>query len=359
MQDLKSLISGVFLKKPTHIEMGVLCGVNRNTISLIRRECPQAHHAQIFERIFNALNANLREDYSGKPCPFDIEKHCEEFQDVSGRSPQTPPASTSVTLNPEQQIADLLWELDCVAQKACFDERWVGCDRAAIISIRAKGIDTQKWLVKRFARKVPRFSTARPFPIEVRSHDMRWNFEAFWEELARPLEIAAEPEDVIQRLCDCYQTQSVVIALYGLDGGKRFAKERQQVMEEFWQPLYEKVCALPRSPSSRLVLFLTGEVAQSDDVAENLTDEPLSSVYSLRLPDLATISQRDVELWLTQDDVYNALCGLRQNLDFDTLLRDDLPNWTDYPGEVFQEIRSLFDNLDFNLDLRSHWELAG
>lgn len=255
----------------------------------------------------------------------------------------------AISSSSEQKVLEALWNLDCADQQFHFDRLWPTAERTSLITIQASGIQAQQWLVKRFARQLPRFSQARPFPIDVRPHPMTWDFQEFWNELARPFpEIQAEPEAVLQRLCECYQAQSVVIAMYGLANAKRFKEQHQQVINDFWIPLCERIEALPsRSRQSRLVMFCTGEPDQTSAL------QGPSAGNGLLLPVLKAIDARDVEDWLYRDPVYDQLCERRP--DIEEVITVHLPNWDTTPDSVLNEIRYLFGDLD----LKSHWELAG
>ena len=344
-------------KRLVYSDIQTDANVNRTVVSNLLQGEPRGYQASTIKAVLECLQEKAQDLGYELSEKFDENKHCQNRISEPAEQPkvtQQPKRPQAIASSSEQKVVEALWDLDCAEQQADFDRLWPRVKRTSLITIQARGPKSQRWLVKRFARRLPRFSQARPFPIEVKAHPMCWDFQEFWNELARPFpEIASEPEAVLQKLCDCYQEQSVVIAMYGLANTKpkHLKAQRQQVVNEFWIPLCEKINELPtRSRQSRLVMFCTGE---PDDKDQKAVLQGPSSEHALLLSKLETIDVSDIEDWLYRDSVYDSLCERRP--DIERVITDELPDWDTTPDKVLDEIRCLFGNVDFE----SHWELAG
>ena len=349
----KALLNALILRaypqgRPSFVGMAGDFNVGRELISnLIQgkdRGFQAGKIAIVFEKLWSRSGPHLTKEGKPVPCPFEAGTHCQNYLAPSIASPPQPP---KVNARPdEKNLNEALLNFDCVNQQSCVDQLWGSCKRTSLITIHAHGSKTQRWLVKRFARKVPILSQAKIFPIKFKAHPMYSDFQEFWRELAQSFEgISCQPEAVIQQLCNCYQERSVVIAIYGLAHPRRFQAQRAQVINDFWIPLCEKIEALPsHSPSSRLVMFCTGE---PDEYSDN--QGPLAG-NSMLLPSLRAISYQDVEDWLHQDPVYKSFRERRPNTD--DFVSKDLIKWPDMPDKVLDELSALF-----NVDFESYWEL--
>jgi hypothetical protein len=224
--------------------------------------------------------------------------------------------------------------------------------------VQTKDTRIQHWLVKRLVNQIPNVANARVFPFVIPAHPMWKNrdFGELWLDLSRKLKCPAKPTDVIAALVEIYRTKPIIIAMYGWSGMARSQTLQQQVLNELWHPLVEAVGALETQPMrSRTILFLaegheptvTNAIAGSD------------RVIPIRLDPLAEITPDHIADWMESDCVFPILSQLMSEEQLETLMREDIPEWSSDPVEAIEEICYLF-NLDNGIaDIEAEWRLAG
>ncbi len=323
----------------------------------------KGYHAEKIDTAFKNLEAIAKAKKVELPGKFEKSKHCQSFtkQNSSKKGSQnTKPETQRVETSSEQKLIQKLWDLNCTEQKYHFERNWKHCDSAALVSLHSKGELSQRWLVKRFAQKgVVNFKTAYKIPIKAGPYQpMVQEHSELWNEIARYMPgVKAQKHAIIEELCQIAQTQSVVMALYGLDSHTKRLQPLRKIVMEFWQELYAALDKHPPNPhSSHLALFLVGDIDTTNifDTCTTSLATP-ETPYSLRLPDLTVIDRRDVKQWIggVNDDVYGILSSLAKGVDIDEILGEELQQWGEAPDEVFRKLSALCGGVD----LQSHWEL--
>ncbi|MBD2214688.1 trypsin-like peptidase domain-containing protein [Nostoc linckia FACHB-104] len=261
-----------------------------------------------------------------------------------------------------QKAAELLCLLDYSTQEQEFKNAIAHYKEGAFL-IRTEEERIQRWLMRRLAGYVPDFEQAKKFSFRVRSHPMRSDFDAFWQDFKQELGDNLNPEMVIQGLANLCKQMSVIIAVYGissLDQGKI------RDFYAFWSDLVNQVSLIPlerRSFRSRLVLLLAEK--NSSTVLDNL--HPFNFIepseinhpqYSISLKPLEKISKQDVESWLAHKDVYPYL-NLRDD-EIQSIVINDIPSWQEKPSERLDEIcYTVFKTQNGFSDIYPYWKLAG
>ena len=254
-----------------------------------------------------------------------------------------------------QKIAELLYSLDYRQQEQEFRSAKEG---AFLVQTEEERI--QRWLVRRLAGCVPDFKQAYKLSIRIRSHPMRNNFDAFWQEFKQDLGDNLSRKTVIEGLAEFCKTKSVIIVVYGLSS---LDAEKVGKFYDFWSELVEKVSSITRSFRSRLVLILAEK--NSTTVPDKLfpfTFVQPSAInetqYSLKLTPLQKILKKDVENWLAQEEVYSKL---NQTDDYvQSIVGNDIRHWEEQPSEILNEICcTVFQIEDGIAAIEPYWKLAG
>ena len=321
--------------------------VSRDTIPKILDRSSAAKWSSL-DRLFDALEMTLEDE------------HWEEWQDKSsGLRPskagkQQPKQAQAISLTTRaQQVADLLWTLNCDDQEGIFKNRCKQMQQAHLFVVQAPDLRIQKWLVKRFLRQ---YHKPQPYLLDIRGLGIPSDFSKFWQELKSLLMRSntsltlsnASPDAILQALCELAQTKPVFIAVFGLH---RFQETRDHLLEKFWVPLTQKFDAqTARSVKAKLVVFLI--------------EEPQTSLYkdfqdACLLPPLTELSGIEVQAWIQRPDVYELLTQIIGEASLERLVASDLPNWHTQPVLVLEDVCYAFNLENGIAEVESYWELAG
>jgi len=121
-----------------------------------------------------------------------------------------------------QKAAELLYLLDYSTQEQEFKNA-IAHSKEGVFLVRTKEERIQRWLVRRLAGCVLDFEQAKKISIRIRSHPMRSDFDAFWQDFKQELGDNLNREMVIQGLANLCKQRSVIIVVYDisfLDGKK-------------------------------------------------------------------------------------------------------------------------------------------
>lgn len=256
-------------------------------------------------------------------------------------------------------VAGLLWLLDYSTQEQVFKNVIKDCQERAFL-IQAKEEKIQRWLVRRLAGCVPDFEQAKKFSIRIRSHPMRNDFNAFWQELKQEIGDNLDNEAVVQELANLCEKKSLIIAIYGLSC---LDKAKVDEFYIFWSNLVTQVkLTTHRSFRSRPVLLLAEK--NSSITLDNLHlfnfIQPLSIhevLYSILLTPLDNILRNDVKNWLAQENVYSLL--ERKEDEIQSIVDNDIQNWEEEPLDMLEEIcQTVFQIPDGIAGIEPYWKLA-
>jgi|GEM_PF-3393928 len=259
------------------------------------------------------------------------------------------------------QVIDYLWSLDCESQCQTFTMGMPRSRRAAAFVVQAKDTRIQHWLVRRLVHQIPNVANAKVFSIMVPTQLM-WktrNVGDLWPELARKLQCLADPANVIDALVQVYQTQPIIIAMYGWSGVARSQTLQQQVLKEMWHPLVEAVGALETQPMrSRVILFLA---EGHESAAANLPQASSAAEPSMpiRLDPLLEITPNHIANWIESDRVFSALSQLMSPEQLETLMSEEVLEWSSDPVSAIEQICYIFNLENGIADIEAEWRLAG
>lgn len=285
-------------------------------------------------------------DYTAQPRPqIDIPTREPAGAYALGRGGSMPP------------LIDCLWTLNWKDQDNHFQNAANSPQRAAAFIVQARDSRLQYWLVKRLARSIPNLAKARIFSFHIPRHPM-WkhrDMEEVWVDLGQSLSCAPDAKAVIDQLVALYQTQPVILALYGWQQSHRSMELQQELLNKLWCPLVEAIGLLPSQPlRSRLILFLAEEGALQPRMASNSRLSPIC------LAPLMVISQAEVGDWMETDAVYGLIEQLYggDQVKIRRLIQEEIREWSDDPVKTIEQICWTFE-LEGISAIEAEWRLAG
>jgi hypothetical protein len=187
--------------------------------------------------------------------------------------------------NSSGNVVDLFWHLDYKHQERAFEDALEKQSKCAAFSIVAPCETTQRWILNRLIRKIspPESALILP-PICLRQHPMRNQFEHFWEDLSQYFGRKPEPAAVLKSICHTDVNRPIILTVYGF---RQFESVQRRILDEFWEPLTQKIADSQRTERSRVLLFWVDQDCPSHDTQKVLKLEPLEK-----------IPQKDVRSWL-------------------------------------------------------------
>ena len=210
-----------------------------------------------------------------------------ELSNKPRQEPKKPKVTILATCS-EDTITHLLWNLDYKRQERDFTDALEQQSQCAAFSIAAPCDTTQRWILNRLMRAIPNRDGALLLPaIRLKGHDMRHQFDYFWEELSHSFGTKPVRSEVLKEMCHANIDKPIILTIYEF---RQFEKAQRQLLEEFWEPLTQGIIGSKRSLRSRIVLFLVDQSCFSQGTTNLVKLEPLS-----RIP------QQDVKTWLESD----------------------------------------------------------
>jgi len=264
------------------------------------------------------------------------------------------PRRTSETKEQVSKLIKCLESLDYRKQTVMFEENTEEAPRsrrAAAFVVQAKDYRIQYWLVNRLYQKLQKLRNARVFSFEIPSHPMTktQDFNEFWEDFSKKLKCEADPETVIEKLVEIYQTKSVIVAMYDWENSARSRGIQTQVLQGFWQELVDKASALSNQQfRTRLILFLAKNTTQRSKDFKHMSTP-------IQLAPLTAIPVGDLEKWFDSDSVCHVLGEERIEL----LVREEIANWQTDPTGVLKQICYIFGLTNGIADIEEEWRLVG
>jgi transcriptional regulator with XRE-family HTH domain len=339
LQLLEKAISSRDKEKQSNAQLAADAGCDRGTISKIRNGKDALNLSSIFA-LFSALDLDLADEHWQE-----WQKDAASQSTDQSRNRQPEQLQSSSVPTKAEQVANLLWSLNCDDQENSFKNRCKLPERSHLFLVQVPDERIQRWLVKRFIHK---YHSANPYQLNVRSHPMRFDFSEVWQEFANRLKLStAAPEVVLQCLCDLAQTKPIFIAVFGLHQ----SEVRDRFLQEFWVRLCEKFCAeTTRSIKSKLVLFLIEE-------PQARLFESFQDVHSFS--PLTEISGADVTDWIQLKSVYELLSQTIGEDKLERLVQSDLPSWNTEPYLMIDKVCFAFGLKNGIAEIESYWELAG
>lgn len=310
------------------------------------------------QQIINALEEISTKEDNNTHNLLDLLKEIRELREEVKQERQEH-SKTVNTSSFHQRIAEILSLLNYSNQEQEFKNA-IKQYKESVFLVRAEEENIQRWLVWRLAKFIPGFKQAQKISIRIRSHPMKYDFDAFWNEFKQNSANNLNRESVIQNLAELCQTKSIIIAIYGLS---YLDREKLDQFYSFWSDLVYKVNSNPRSFRSRLVLILAEKnCATVTNKLLPFTFVQSSSINhaqcSVSLKPLKQIFKNDVENWLEQDEVYDEIN--QTDDDIQSIICNDISGWEEEPFEILYVICYRIFQIDDGIDtIQNYWKLTG
>jgi len=203
----------------------------------------------------------------------------------------------------------------------------------------------QRWLVNRLLRKYASGKRRPPFRFDLTRLSRGNSAADIWRELRVEFDLprSATPQQVAERICDCWKTAHVLFffdCLLDLMPDQALAS----FVNDFWAPLLEVAQARPASAGGyRLLLFFidSSGCTRAQPLAFAEANDPALVPRSVvRLPPLTRFSADDLTNWVNKLEAIEYLPDLPTRVEVQAILdRSD----NGVPERAFDEICYLYD----------------
>ncbi len=269
------------------------------------------------------VTENVAEDVKG--IKADVEKTRKMLEKLSASKDSDRPL-------PPSSIVSCLVTLDYREQHRRFEDTIDKYDCASFVIRGGYGCG-QRWLINRFLHGTPFGSSAFRQPLHV-NRCVR-QLEDFWYTIGHTLKTIPKPEAIQENLFNRWQTQTVVLAVYGLEN---FRKYLPAFLSEVWQPLIAKMREYTNKNRYRLLIFWVDDSGKAFELEIPQMSDRLC--IPIELPPLSSIPNEQIESWF---GIYHQLFEQQmQGSDMDRMLEEILEA-NDYPIRVLQKICAYAD----------------
>jgi hypothetical protein len=303
-------------------QLGKVTGLHRHTIAKVLGKEPGNIQLKTLNNFFKALLKKLKEEVdANRLSQSAVDDYLQRYQLVSSYSwlesseesfslkfkelydfaQKEPKAKKTPSLS-EGKFTHLLWNLDYVQQERDFEDALHQQSQCVAFSIAAPCETTQRWILNRLIRKIPDQNEALKMAISIKKIGINRQFDNLWKEFSKPLSIEPLQDRVLQAMC-ADSSKPIILVFYDF---RQFKKTQKQLLQNFWEPLTQKIVASERSDRSRIVLFFVDQSCPNHTMKNGVKLAPLES-----------IPQRDLNIWVSSDSVTKCLKakdGFEQNL---------------------------------------------
>ncbi|NEP61053.1 MAG: XRE family transcriptional regulator [Symploca sp. SIO2G7] len=244
-------------------------------------------------------------------------------------------------LIPPQRLFELLLQIDFKQQVGLVDDV-LAQHRTVAFLVHGEPDCGQELLVNRLFRLTSGWRNNSPIKHDVTHNAAYRSTKSLWKQLGRSFSLPsdAKPEQIIDRICDRWQTQDVVLIFEKIDCMP--AKVLCAWLQELWEPLVERGKLKPPQPETHLIMFLVdncGSVCQSQVMLAKQFHEPEYPRIPLHLPPVSPFPLEILKDWLRDIKVYHDL-HLPTSLTYQRLWEESDKG---VPQFVYEEICRHFD----------------
>lgn len=234
----------------------------------------------------------------------DVRQCIEDLLQLGEPVPQLPddidPEQDQPAEDPGQRLHQALLRLNYRSQERGVRKWLHGRAVAAFIIHGPTDEYGQHWLLNRLiASHTPLSTTAKAITVDLRSALRGADPHSLWRELGRRVGLArgAEPQQIVQRVCQLWATQSVLLIFNNI--GQLSPDLLQTLLEQLWQPLARAALAQP-DPRFLLLLFLIDNDGMVEAHLPAPAQPPADPCAPLRLEALGRFSKYDLLSWFEQ-----------------------------------------------------------
>ncbi len=261
-----------------------------------------------FEELFKFLSnptdvQNIEIEYDNS---YEIDLWLDEndFQEADKQAKSSRRKQPKISLNNEE-FKGALGQLNYLEQKQLFQSTIAEVKPAATFLIHGKPDFGQRWLLNQLRYKIPYHLQAWQTSIHIKAH--RRDITDIWRSLAQELGISTSPSPqyIVEQLYQHWQKSTVILAIHNVS----FLANKNLItfMQEFWQPLVNKInnTPNPQRPQRpyRLLLFLL-DYTNSKSKLEQASLCLLQNAdrkqphIPLELPELESFNQDVISDWV-------------------------------------------------------------
>ena len=212
---------------------------------------------------------------------------------------------------PSHLLFDLLLQMD-FKQQVRLVQAVIKLHRTASFLVHGEPYCGQQLLVTRLFRVKPQWKNISPIRIDVSHNGVGRSIPHLWRQLTSWLGLPkdAEPNQIIDRVCDRLLTQDVIFIFYTVD--YMLPEVLPAWLQEFWEPLVERVEQNFRPPPEgrHLLMFLvdnSGRVCQSNIVLAQQFDQPEYPRIPLHLPPVSPFPPDVLDDWISDAMVHRGM----------------------------------------------------
>lgn len=208
--------------------------------------------------------------------------------------PEPPPRETPPFL------FELILQIDFKEQSRQFKEV-IELHRAAGFLVHGDRGFGQQFLVNRLLRLKRGWQNQSPIKIDVSYRGVAKNIPTLWRELTDWVGLPkyAQPREILDKVCDRFQTQDVIFIFYTVD--YMLPGMLSQWLQEFWEPLVAMAKQNMPKQETHLLMFLVdncGSVCQSTvRLADGLEHSDYPCI-PLRLPPASLFPPDALDEWI-------------------------------------------------------------
>ena len=285
---------------------------------------------------------------------IDLESGDWKSTDSSSNRPQNQTSSTRKLSSDREkpsvsEVKKALEEVNYIDQVSLFT-KWLNCIPSAhAFLIHGDSGYGQRWLVNRLSYKVPNLLES---PVLIKRFHLtryRTDIEKLWSALASEVESPkASPETIVETLYQHWETQVIMLSLH--DVHLITGDYLQQLMNDFWYRLAERVNSSTSSSDHPFLLFLIDNQGYQAKGKLNLSlarePEPIRSYFPLDLKEIQPFAQLELKRWVgTQRELFSFV----KTHSVQEICQDITANQT--PEKAFEAICSWF-GLDWDWDIK-------
>jgi transcriptional regulator with XRE-family HTH domain len=282
-------------------------GISRSTLSEFVNGKPISY--SYFEEICQKLELDLKkiadsgtqEDESSEP-PVRIDSLQERLLDYAGLSDtqSTPHEVEPLSAQTSSFLFEQILQIDFREQSRLF-KQVIQSHRTAGFLIHGKPCCGQQFLVNRLLRLKRGWQKQSPIKIDVSYSGVGRSIPNLWRELTPWFSLPrdARPSEIMDRVCDRWQTQDVIFIFYTVD--YMLPTMLSAWLQEFWEPLVARAKENMPKCETHLLMFLVdycGSVCKSN---VRLAEQSEHSEYPrlpLRLPPASPFPLDALDEWI-------------------------------------------------------------
>lgn len=239
-----------------------------------------------------ALLAEIRKDVG-----VDIQVRLDELTVEVLTQPEFLPIQT-----PPHLLFDLLLHID-FKQQVRLVKKVMELHRTAAFLVHGEPYCGQQLLITRLFRLKPEWKNKSPIKIDVSHNGVGRSIPHLWRQLTSwfGLPKDAEPNQIIERVCDRLLTQDVIFIFSTVD--YMLPGVLAAWLQEFWEPLVARVEPNPRPTQgwTHLLMFLvdnSGSVCKSNILLAKQFDQPEYPRIPLHLPPVSPFPPDVLDDWI-------------------------------------------------------------